>query len=60
MPVHTREIEPWADLLQAGRDDERLVREAQEHERPPVLDDIPDGLHPRLVEALNGLGIEQL
>ena len=38
------EIEPWADLLQAGRDDERLVREASEHERPPVLADIPDGV----------------
>ena len=60
MPVHTREIEPWADLLQAGRDDERLVREASEHEREPVLADIPEGLHPRLVEALNGLGIDQL
>ena len=58
--MHTREIEPWADLLQAGRDDERLVREAQEHERPPVYADIPDGVHPRLIEALNGLGIEQL
>ena len=60
MAITEREIEPWAGLLEAGRKDERLVREANEHERPPVLADIPEGLHPKLVEALNGLGIEQL
>jgi DEAD/DEAH box helicase domain-containing protein len=58
-PGIVREIEPWQELLDAGRDDERLVREAQEHERPPVLADVPP-LHPKLVEALGGMGIEQL
>ena len=56
----TREIEPWAGLLEAGREDERLVREASEHERPPQLEPIPDGLHPRLVEALGTVGIDAL
>jgi DEAD/DEAH box helicase domain-containing protein len=55
----SRDIEPWAALLEAGRADERLVREANEHERPPVLADVPP-LHPKLVEALAGLSIEQL
>ena len=59
MAVKTRELEPWHDLLEAGRADERLVREANEHERPPVLGDIPP-LHPRLVEALAATGIERL
>ena len=57
--VKTRELEPWHELLEAGRADERLVREANEHERPPVLGDIPP-LHPRLVEALGNLGVESL
>jgi DEAD/DEAH box helicase domain-containing protein len=56
----TRRIEPWEELLEAGRADERLVREAAEHERPPELVDIPDGLHPLLVEALGRMGIEAL
>jgi DEAD/DEAH box helicase domain-containing protein len=59
MTVQTRELEPWHDLLEAGREDQRLVREAQEHERPPVLGDIPP-LHPRLVEALATMGVESL
>ncbi|HEX8122465.1 MAG TPA: DEAD/DEAH box helicase [Solirubrobacteraceae bacterium] len=59
MTVQTRELEPWHDLLEAGREDHRLVREAQEHEKPPVLGDIPP-LHPRLVEALAAMGVESL
>ena len=53
------EQEPWSALLDAGRADERLVREAQEFERQPVLGDIPP-LHPRLVEALGTMGVESL
>jgi DEAD/DEAH box helicase domain-containing protein len=56
----TRETEPWAALLQAGRDDERLVREANEHERPPILEPLPEGLHPSLVGALSNQGIDAL
>jgi DEAD/DEAH box helicase domain-containing protein len=55
----TREIEPWQELLDAGRADERLVREAQEFEKPPVLGDVPP-LHPKLVDALRGMGVERL
>ncbi|HEU4656867.1 MAG TPA: DEAD/DEAH box helicase [Capillimicrobium sp.] len=43
--------EPWAKLLDAGRADRRLVREAYEGARRPVLADIPP-LDPRLVSAL--------
>jgi DEAD/DEAH box helicase domain-containing protein len=57
--VHTRDVEPWTALLDAGRADERLVREQHEHERAPVLADLPP-LHPKLLEALGRLGIEQL
>jgi DEAD/DEAH box helicase domain-containing protein len=53
------EVEPWQELLEAGRADERLVREAQEFERPPVLGDIP-ALHPKLLDALKGMGVESL
>ncbi len=59
MVVQTHDIEPWQELLEAGRSDERLVREAQEFERPPVLGDIPP-LHPKLLEALRGMGVESL
>jgi DEAD/DEAH box helicase domain-containing protein len=58
-PGIVRELEPWHELLEAGRADERLVREAQEFERPPVLGDIPP-LHPRLVEALGTMGVGRL
>ena len=56
----TRQAEPWDDLLEAGRADERLVREATEGVRAPVLADIPDDLHPKLREALARQGVEQL
>src|SRR5215218_2005976 len=53
------EAEPWQALLEAGREDERLVREAQEFEREPVLGDVPP-LHPKLVAALGSMGVEAL
>jgi DEAD/DEAH box helicase domain-containing protein len=59
MAVKTRQAEPWDALLDAGRADERLVREAAEHERPPVLAEVPP-LHPKLVAALREQGIEEL
>jgi len=59
MAITTRQPEPWDGLLEAGRADERLVREAAEHERPPVLEPLPP-LHPKVVAALRGQGIEQL
>ncbi len=42
--VPTRD--PWTDLLQQGRDDERLVREAYEGPRPAEQRPVPEELHP--------------
>jgi DEAD/DEAH box helicase domain-containing protein len=55
----TRQTHPWSDLLEAGRADERLVREAFEGATRPLLEDVPP-LHPKLVEALGRVGIDQL
>ena len=60
MAIVEREAEPWDARLEAGRADERLVREAAEHERPPELAEIPDGLHPKLVRALTSVGVDAL
>lgn len=43
--------EPWTALLDAGRADRRLVREAYEGAREAVLADVPP-LHPKLLSAL--------
>ena len=55
-----RDIEPWDALLQAGRDDERLVMQASQHPRPPLEIDIPDELHPDVAAALRARGIDRL
>ena len=55
-----RDIEPWDALLQAGREDERLVMQASQHPRPPRLAPIPDELHPEVAEALRARGIDAL
>jgi DEAD/DEAH box helicase domain-containing protein len=55
-----RDIEPWDALLQAGRDDERLVMQASQHPRPPQEAPIPEELHPEVAEALRARGIERL
>jgi DEAD/DEAH box helicase domain-containing protein len=47
----TTAVEPWAELLEAGRRDDRLVREAYEGARRPVLVDAPP-LDQRLLDAL--------
>ena len=51
---------PWTDLLQAGRDDERLVREASEGPRPASLRPVPADLHPLVVDALGRQGLTEL
>jgi DEAD/DEAH box helicase domain-containing protein len=56
----TRTAEPWADLLEAGREDDRLVRQAYEAARQPILEPLPADLHPALLEGLRGAGIEAL
>src|SRR5919201_1885845 len=56
----TRRSEPWSALLDAGRSDERLVREAFEGARAPRFADVPDDLHPALRQGLSTAGIEEL
>src|SRR5215212_1167699 len=58
--VVTRDIEPWDELLQAGRDDERLVTQSSVHPRPGKQAAIPEELHPQVAEALHGKGIDTL
>jgi DEAD/DEAH box helicase domain-containing protein len=55
-----RDIEPWDELLQAGREDERLVMQASQHPRPPRLAAIPDELHPDVAAALRARGFDSL
>jgi len=59
MAIARRETEPWTALLEAGRDDARLVREAYEGARAPVLAD-PPPLHQALLGALEQAGVERL
>jgi DEAD/DEAH box helicase domain-containing protein len=55
-----RKIEPWSALLDEGRADERLVREAHEGASGAQLVDVPRALHPEVLAALTRLGIERL
>jgi DEAD/DEAH box helicase domain-containing protein len=55
-----RRTEPWSNLLDGGREDGRLVREAREGPGRASLAPIPPELHPSLVEALERTGIERL
>jgi len=59
VPV-TRVEEPWSSLLEEGREDARLVRQAFEGAREPVLEPLPEGLHPTLLQGLRGAGIDAL
>jgi DEAD/DEAH box helicase domain-containing protein len=55
-----RKLEPWSALLDEGRSDERLVREAREGANRARLVEIPAALHPEVLAALERLGIERL
>ncbi|HEX3910584.1 MAG TPA: DEAD/DEAH box helicase [Solirubrobacteraceae bacterium] len=55
-----RQIEPWSALLDAGRADGRLVREAREGPGRATLREIPATLHPELLGALARMGVERL
>jgi DEAD/DEAH box helicase domain-containing protein len=55
-----RTIEPWSALLDAGREDGRLVREAHEGPGRARLVELPPQLHPEVLGALRRMGIEQL
>jgi DEAD/DEAH box helicase domain-containing protein len=55
-----RTREPWSALLDAGREDGRLVREARERPSQATLVAPPAELHPQVLLALERAGIEQL
>jgi DEAD/DEAH box helicase domain-containing protein len=55
-----RRIEPWSALLDAGRADGRLVREAAEGPGKARLAPPPAELHPEVLAALERVGIEDL
>jgi DEAD/DEAH box helicase domain-containing protein len=56
----TRTDEPWTALLDEGREDARLVRQAFEGAREPVLEPLPDDVHPALRDGLRAAGITEL
>jgi DEAD/DEAH box helicase domain-containing protein len=56
----THSDEPWTALLDEGREDARLVRQAFEGAREPVLAPLPDDLHPTLLKGLRGAGVTAL
>src|SRR3954466_15792929 len=58
--VVVRDIEPWDELLEAGRTDERLVTQSAVNARPGRETAIPDELHPEVADALRARGIERL
>jgi DEAD/DEAH box helicase domain-containing protein len=55
-----RTREPWSALLDAGREDGRLVSEAREGPTQATLVAPPAELHPLVLDALRTAGIEQL
>ncbi|HTW43302.1 MAG TPA: DEAD/DEAH box helicase [Solirubrobacteraceae bacterium] len=55
-----RTSEPWSALLDAGREDGRLVREANEGPSRATLVEPPAALHPDVLAALARMGIERL
>src|SRR5438874_6067065 len=55
-----RQTEPWSAMLDAGRADGRLVREAREGPGGARLAEPPAELHPQVREALERIGIERL
>ena len=55
-----RKTAPWTALLDEGRADERLVREAREGPGTARLVDAPPELHPEVLAALRRSGIERL
>jgi DEAD/DEAH box helicase domain-containing protein len=58
--VATAAAEPWRALLDEGREDERLVRQAFEGARSPVLAPLPSDLHPTLLKGLRSAGVSEL
>ncbi len=55
-----RDHEPWDGLLASGRVDDRLVREAHEHDRVGTMVPLPEDLHPEVLKALARRGVDSL
>jgi len=55
-----QDADPWAGLLEEGGRDGRLVREAFEGARRPIVDPLPGDLHPALIDGLARAGIDGL
>src|SRR4051812_9662369 len=55
-----RDIEPWDRLLEAGREDERLVMQTSQNRRDARRVAIPDALHADVAAALQARGIDRL
>src|SRR5829696_3380919 len=55
-----RDIQPWDELLRAGREDERLVMQTAQNRRPGRAVAVPEELHPGVRDALAARGIERL
>jgi len=56
----TRPTHTWDAVLEAGRDDERLVHETAEPPRTARLVAVPEDLHPAVRAALARIGIDRL
>jgi DEAD/DEAH box helicase domain-containing protein len=56
----TRELDPWAPLLESGRADQRLVHEVLYEARSARLVSVPEALNRVVVSALAGAGITSL
>ncbi len=55
-----RDIQPWDELLEAGRADERLVTQSFLSARHPVTAPLPADLHPSVRKALKARGVDGL
>ena len=55
-----RDIEPWDELLAAGREDERLVMQSAQNRRPARAVALPEQLHAEVADALRARGVERL
>jgi DEAD/DEAH box helicase domain-containing protein len=53
-------IEPWEELLEAGRADERLVHETRRRPQSAATEPLPADLHPAVAEALLATGVDAL
>jgi len=53
-------IEPWEELLEAGRADERVVHESRRRAQSAATEPLPADLDPAVAEALQAGGVDAL